>query len=404
MRQTDHRLSQFERQLQHSEDASLDTRFKDAIQLLGSEDRSVRIGGLYILLEAAKNESKRSREQEHYCSSYPKMVVEIICGFIRNQSQKDFTDYVQSGKEKLQHNNPYITKYPEIFDKVVDMEKGELRNFENLSPSDQAAYDSVRQDFDLYIKEYKTYDDIQTALNILFLSYKDERGYQNVSGTIKPSENFKRLQLIEKYQERIFYSLKRKDFNLSGVKLQQVNLHQAHLKNINFAFSDLKYVVLWDANLEGVWFYNADFREVKFNNANLKSTHFYNVKFQNIEFDGASLQHAHFERGTFKDVDFKVSTLHDTKFREIDLSGAQKLSLTLFSDVFTRETVFFFLLYWDKGGRDYYSGELSHEHKEEFERRYNPPLFIDCYLYDDQGDKLTDIIDILDYLLRDVDS
>ncbi len=277
------RIRQTERRLTQNEEARLDTRFKDAVMLLGNEDPSVRIGGLYSLFEIAKSESKHMRENSNYHSSYPKIIVEIICGFIRNQSQKDYEKYLQ----KTQNNKQ---------------------------------------------KPYKIKDDIQKALNILFLNHQNMNNYLIIKEGIKKQYNQKiitkkqYMQEILSYQQKfrniIFHDAPNSSFDLSNAKLQYANLYNGYFYFANFFNIDLQGANLNDASLEFTNLDNANLQNATFYDANLQNTILKNANLQNSKLSDAYLENANFVNANLRNAELYNAQLQNASFTDANLQGA----------------------------------------------------------------------------------
>lgn len=73
------RATQNDKQNEISENTQLDTRFKDAIELLGNEHSEIRLGAIHVLREIAKSEVSRIiKSNSYYRSTYPRIVCETL--------------------------------------------------------------------------------------------------------------------------------------------------------------------------------------------------------------------------------------------------------------------------------------------------------------------------------------
>ncbi|MFV0321092.1 MAG: pentapeptide repeat-containing protein [Alphaproteobacteria bacterium] len=215
------RMCQTDKQIALTEAGQLNERFKDAVTLLGNENRSVRIGGLYTLLEISKSESQKKNPE------YPRMVVEIICGFIRSQSQKDYFEWKKQNPERDE-------------------------------------------------KEYKIYDDIQTALDVLFRGHLDEKEYIMKREKIFSNEERKSfdekmmkisyLNLVygDEYHNRFFSGVSEKNYKLFESQLNQAMLNDAYIADVNFVRSALRGANLKRSYLRNCCFLDADLKFIHF--------------------------------------------------------------------------------------------------------------------------------------------
>jgi hypothetical protein len=72
------RFNQTEKQINLTEDNNLNTTFKDAVTLLGSDNVSVRMGGVHTLIDIAKKNPNK----------YSKRINDILCNYIVEQTNK----------------------------------------------------------------------------------------------------------------------------------------------------------------------------------------------------------------------------------------------------------------------------------------------------------------------------
>ncbi len=126
----------------------------------------------------------------------------------------------------------------------------------------------------------------------------------------------------------------------------------------------------------------AQLRAANLNYANLKGVLLLDTSLNNSHFSKANLQEAKLYR-----VDLQRTNLYGVNLQDTYLANDLYPYLT------------FAGFYWQQRGRDYYAGNLDDKGKDEFEEHFNPPKFDDCYMYDDDGEEVTDLVQILDSLI-----
>lgn len=77
------------KQIQLAEKTQINTRFKDAAQLLASEHTSAILSGIYALDQIAVEVSKSDDEQY---KGYVQVVLDILCAYLRENSVLDYED------------------------------------------------------------------------------------------------------------------------------------------------------------------------------------------------------------------------------------------------------------------------------------------------------------------------
>jgi len=79
------RAAQVQRQIELTEEAAISSTFKDAITLLGSENTSVRMGGIYTLVDMIKR-----------CPEYREKIHNILCQHIVYRSNVEYYDHLKT--------------------------------------------------------------------------------------------------------------------------------------------------------------------------------------------------------------------------------------------------------------------------------------------------------------------
>ncbi|MGH9755607.1 MAG: pentapeptide repeat-containing protein [Blastocatellia bacterium] len=213
-----------------ADEGNLTERFSKAIELLGSEKRDVRLGGIYALERIARDSQK-----DHWA------VIEVLTAFVREQSRKDH-------KQWLEH----------------------------LSAS--------RQNADAPIQDKKTPADIQAAVTVI--------GRRKWTEQEKPHQRIDLSESFFENTDFTGANFCRADFNssdLSGAFLSDADFSGATLigaKLIRVGLDSTKFV---GADLSGANFRRATFKGVKLNRACL-----WGMAFNGVNLEDADLTDADF--------------------------------------------------------------------------------------------------------------
>ena len=266
------RTSQNDKNIEISLNNSIDQRFKDAIELLGSEKAATRLGAIFALHHLAKETFENKK-------SYTKSVFEILCSYIREKTNEA----------------EYIIKYANIDDLIK-----------------------------------KPSIEIQTIIDILFCLEKERNSYSNylpdLNNAKLPGANFYGAKL----ENANFRNSNLENSNLENAKFQNVNFENAKLIFANFENAELENTNLENADLEdanfkyakfiNVEFKYANFRCANFRYANLENEYLCKVKFKELDFSFAIFKNSDFFNATFLDVNFCETILENVDFRKVNLN------------------------------------------------------------------------------------
>ena len=245
-------IRQIDKTIEISLNNSIDQRFKDAIELLGSEKAPTRLGAIYALHHLATETFEKEK-------SYTKDVFEILCSYIR-----DKTNEVE-----------YIKKY-------VDT-KNEIGK-----PSIE-----IQTIVDLLFR-------IKTE-RIPYKLFKADLNNAQLAGVNLPNANLESANLESANLESAYLvyanldSANLWDANLKSAKLVKANLksaylHKANLKSADLDSANLSNAILSKAILERLSLGKAILSNADFSNANLKKTIFKYAKIDGIILIGADIE------------------------------------------------------------------------------------------------------------------
>ena len=185
--------------LRVAEEGKLTERFSKAVELLGSDKLDVRLGGIYTLERIAQDSLK-----DHWT------VMEVLTAFVREQSRKEYRDYIPSLSESSSS---------------IDID-------------------------DLTLRE-----DIQAALTVI--------GRREWSKVERPHQE---LNLMQAFLGKVFlFDANLRNANLFKTNLQQSVLFRADLRKAILADAiligaDLNYAKLNGTNLQFALLHRADLR------------------------------------------------------------------------------------------------------------------------------------------------
>ncbi len=228
-------------------ESQITDRFTKAVSQLGSEDISVRLGGLYALERIAKDSPK-----DHWT------VMEILSAYIREKlSSRKLTLIIASGRKQ-----------------------------NNATEANQTENNSLKTD-------------VQTALTIIGRrkieqdppSRRIDLSNVNLSGANLNGGNLSNANLSGSNLNGATLSFVTLNFaNLSKAQLTNAELDNASLKAANLSDANLRGTDLSNANLDTANLQDSDLSFVNFTNANLNYAELSNANLNGTFFKGADLR------------------------------------------------------------------------------------------------------------------
>ena len=240
------RATAAEKTAELTEKGNIAERFKNAIEHLGNDSASVRLGGVYALHHIAQE-----------VEDYQKRVFEILCAHIR---------------ETTTH-----TKY-----------KPRNADSEEIQPTIE----------------------IQSILNLLFIETQGKEIYKglqcNLEGADLRGANLSNSNLLDanlcgaSLQNAFLIDANLQNADLFHANLREANLQYASLRHANLQNADLGYAELQRADFGYARLKKADLREAnlrqaKLQNADLREANLQNAKLQRANLQYASLWHANLQ-------------------------------------------------------------------------------------------------------------
>ena len=249
-------------------------RFKNGVQLIGSDNDSVVIGGIFLLIEIARHDTK----------NFAKQVFEVLCAYLR-------TDTYKKWKSNEENNLNAIEKYifPNKYQIVIDL-----------------LFRDKNQFFKNNIKDYQI-----KLNNCCFINADLRKAF--LDGAI-----FKESVLINSnFEEAQLYGSIFKNVNAIATDFCYANLRKSSVLNFKADY----------ANFYGVNFEGAFFTGIKANGAYFAYSHLEGVQITNAKFCGVSFFNTYFEGAILNDIDFSLSEFHKARmqgvgFKNIDFRNA----------------------------------------------------------------------------------
>lgn len=271
-----------------TEKGQLDTRFKDAAQLLASENTSAILSGIYALHQIAIEASKGDDSQK----GYVKIIQDIFCAFLReNSEQKDD-----------------VTKPKIVSQTIIDV----------LFDGDKQIYNQESMDFS------------HTNLaSISFHAKKIERFKGNFSHLYSADFSEATINNAE------FYDANMNDTNFSKAKITNTFFEATEMHQSNFEetiFKDVVFVKtkMESARMEKACFINVGMFIVKLSLSNLTSVKCLtsqekpenaSLTLDDVDLSEAYLTEADLRNAHLNKVDLSDSRLTLTDFSQSTLSG-----------------------------------------------------------------------------------
>ena len=256
-----------QKQAEIAEQGLFTERFSKATEQLGSNQLSVRFGGIYALWRLAEDSGEKDA----------KSVFDILCAFVRKP-----------------------TPDPSLSDETAKLE-------------DANAEESTQINLDFF-KQEKTVcrPDIQTIIDLIGSSSCPQRA------------------ALPHYYTFDLHGADLREAKMNALDFQKTNFSDTQLDGAKFSFAKLDRADFTDANIKDTWFRSAsikqaDFRfanlqETRFDSSNLKGANFRFASTENTVFREADLEGTTFLYATLKKADFSKSLLQGANFRKAQLT------------------------------------------------------------------------------------
>ena len=212
-------------------------RLKNAIEHLGSDSESVRLGGAYELFHLAED-----------TASLRQTVLDILCAHIRRTTGEDWYKEIHTSKPS-----------------------GEIESL-------------LAQ---LFVHGYKVFSELRVNLSESWLTGADLRGARLAAADLR-SAHLDKARLEDARLERVDLSAAR----LTGAQLGRAFLREAYLAHAHLEGAHLEYAELQGAIIHGAHLTGAVIRFGSLQGADLASAEMYGVDLRSASLEGARLSWA----------------------------------------------------------------------------------------------------------------
>ena len=235
-------------------------RFSKAVEQLGNDNVHVRLGGIFMLEQVAKD-----AEEQYYWQ-----VMEMLTSYVRVRSPWN--------KEKASVTEPEIPPLPIDIQAVMTVLAQRKHSY---------GHPLERYPLDLHGAD----------LRRLQLPPKTQLNQVNFAGANFTGTNLQKA-------------------SLQKVQLQEANLQGANLQEADFAEANLREAYLWKANLKKADFRETDLRTAWLAEAELQLANLVKAKLQEANLSKADLQGARLWKAELQETILWNANLREVKFRD----------------------------------------------------------------------------------------
>ncbi len=303
-------------QLQITLDGQITDRITKAVEQIGSENLSVRLGGLYALERIALDSDRDVLK-----------IIDIICAFIRINSPSEFSArgiFSTSYERELSEEEFGIISQT-IFNPPRPPEEIQtaLQILSNLSPQHQRlSIDRQKQKINLL------------ASNISGVKLSSGSGLTNLvldksnsDFVLMPNVNLTHLRASQSnFRGAFLEGANLKNSNLSESFFECAVLTQATLEGCHFNGARLDKATLVKVKAKGVVFNQARLVDAEIWNADLRNANLGFAEMQGASFKNADLTNATLEVSKLREADFEGAILKGARFNKANLLGAKNLT------------------------------------------------------------------------------
>ena len=277
------RAKALEDTVRNAEQGQRQERLKNAIEHLGHEKDSVRLGGAYELFHLAE-ETKEWRQT----------ILDILCAHIRQTTGED----------------DYQKKYP-------SKPSEEVQSLLTL----------------LFVQEHKVFTGLHINLQGSWLNGADlQRAHLEKADLTKVWLQGAEMQEARLQDAKLFYAqLQRailfrawlQEAQLREAGLQEAWLLEAWLQGADLSRAQMQRALLWAAQLQGALLQGACMQGARLQGARLQGTELFEARLQGAEFEGACLQGATSERAHASTFEQRVRNKRgkESDLERVDFQG-----------------------------------------------------------------------------------
>ena len=246
--------------------------FQGAVEHLGSDSESVRLGGIYALYGLADK------------PRYKKDVHEILCAHIRSKTKK--------GDYQKEHKNKPSTEIQALLGLLSGKSKSQV---------------------------FDTKDEpLKVNLHGAYLRGADLQDTQLQGATLDNAQ----LQGIDLRKAQL-QSANLRNTQLQHADLQEAQLQGVKLQNTQLQHADLRRAQLQRANFQNTQLQHADLREAQLQSANLRNAQLQGADLQVAQLQGAYLRNAQLQGADLAGAQLQGADLWDAQLQGTNLILAQ---------------------------------------------------------------------------------
>ena len=305
-----------------AEDGRRQERLKNAIEHLGHESDSVRMGGAYELFHLAKD-----------TEDLRQTVLDILCAHIRRMTGDD--EYQEKHKSEpsteIQSLLTLLFSREHVVFKGCSIDlQGSWLNGANLTRTrlQKARFLGAQlQGANLYKAQLQEANLTSTQLQRASLNEaKLQRA--TLDGTKLQSASLMRAQLQEanlyeaQLQSASLLWAQLQGANLYEAQLQEADLSEARLQGANLHAAQLQGANLSNGQLQGANLYKAQLQEADLSEARLQGANLHAAQLQRATLDGTKLQSARLLRAQLQGTNLYEAQLQGADLSETRLQGA----------------------------------------------------------------------------------
>ncbi|MFP5274020.1 pentapeptide repeat-containing protein [Coleofasciculus sp.] len=263
-----------------AEQGQITERFTKAIEQLGSDNISIRLGGIYALERIAKDS-----ERDHWT------IMEVLSAFVRENAplKEDLGDGNKQQPQKLR------TDIQAALTVIGQRDSNKDKEVLNLSNTDLRRANL-------------------TEANLQGANLTEA----NLQGANLKGANLQEAKLFKANLEGAFlWEAKLQDAVLQGARLREANLFKANLEGAFLCQAKLPDSDLREANL----------KRTNFGGANLYQAVLFQANLERANLKGANLQEANFRETNLQGADFGNANLNEANLQGADIGGSINLTL-----------------------------------------------------------------------------
>lgn len=254
--------------LKITEEGKITDRFSKAVEMLGSTNLDVRLGGIYALERIASDSPK-----DHWTA------IEVLTAFIREHAKI-------SDQTSTSSNTAVDAKRKDLMSRITIREIL-AASIDSTAPSDiQAALTALGR------RKFSNDEEVAEGDPLKMPQLTMNLNRVNLAGASFRLGDFRYVQLEGGNLEAA---------DLTGVKMDGAFLRQATLKGAILIVESLKGASLTGANLEGAWL-SGNCSEAKLNEANLKGAILVQVNLEGAYLEKANLEGANLRGANLLDA------------------------------------------------------------------------------------------------------